>query len=68
MEISGLDRRDDHFPWGIIALACDQLGETAWVDRWIENSNSLKHSAYWTVLDETLLQIFAARYALRNRQ
>lgn len=52
-----LDRRDDHFPWGIIALACDQLGETAWVDRWVENSNSLKHSAYWTVLDETLLQI-----------
>ena len=52
-----LDRRDDHFPWGIIALACDQLSETAWVDRWIANSNSLKHSAYWTVLDEALLQV-----------
>lgn len=52
-----LDRRDDHFPWGIIALAASQLGENAWVDRWIENSDSLRHSAYWTVLDETLLQV-----------
>lgn len=52
-----LDRRDDHFPWGIVALAGNEFGETQWVDRWIENSKSLRHSAYWTVLDETLLQV-----------
>jgi hypothetical protein len=52
-----LDRRDDHFPWGVIALAGHQVGETACVDRWIENSKSLRHSAYWTVLDEAVLQM-----------
>jgi hypothetical protein len=53
-----LDRSNDQFPWGIIALAGNQLGETTWVDQWIENSQSLRHSAYWTVLDETLVQVF----------
>jgi hypothetical protein len=53
-----LDRSDDQFPWGIVALAGNQLGETACVDQWIENSKSLRHSAYWTVLDETLVQVF----------
>ncbi len=53
-----LDRSSDQFPWGIIALAGDQLGETACVDQWIENSKSLRHSAYWTVLDEALVQVF----------
>jgi len=53
-----LDRSQDKFPWGIIALASDQFGESAYVDQWIENSKSLRHSAYWTVLDETLVQVF----------
>ncbi len=52
-----LDRRGDHFPWGIIALAGHRLGETESVDRWIENSKSLRHSAYWTVLDDVILQV-----------
>ena len=52
-----LERRDDHFPWGIVALTADKFGETAPVNQWIENSNSLRHSAYWTVLDDTILQI-----------
>jgi len=52
-----LHRSNDQFPWGIIALAADRFGETAWVDQWVENSQSLRHSAYWTVLDETLVQV-----------
>ena len=35
-----LNRRDGNFSWGIVALAGNQLGETQWVDRWIENSKS----------------------------
>ena len=53
-----LHRNGDEFPWGIIALAADRFGETAWVDEWVQNSQSLRHSAYWTVLDETLVQVF----------
>jgi hypothetical protein len=52
-----LQRSNDKFPWGIIALAADRFEETAWVNRWVENSQSLRHSAYWTVLDETLVQV-----------
>ena len=52
-----LGRHEDRFPWGIIALAGQRLGETVCVARWIENSKSLRHSAYWTVLDEAVVQI-----------
>ncbi len=56
-----LDRSKDQFPWGMVALAANQFGETQSVDRWLENSKSLRHSAYWTVLDETLVQLLQTR-------
>jgi hypothetical protein len=56
-----LARRDDDFPWGMIALTGKRLGANASVDRWVESSEPLRHTEYWTVLDEALFQLLAKR-------
>jgi hypothetical protein len=68
-----LNRDSDDFPWGIVALAAYRQGETTCVRQWMTQSVSLSLSLrsgtlksetlgsdqdrYWTVLDETVLQI-----------
>ena len=53
-----LRRQADQFPWGIVALLAYRMADCATVSRWMASVGPLQGSAYWTVLDETLFQLF----------
>lgn len=51
-----LQRTDDVFPWGLVALLAWQKGPHRLVAQWLEQATRLRGGAYWNVLDEALLQ------------
>nr|WP_295772048.1 hypothetical protein [Rhodoferax sp.] len=51
-----LDRTDDNFPWGLVALLAYQNNLYWAVDRWMDNAIVLRYSGHWNVLEEAQLQ------------
>ncbi len=45
------------FPWGLIAMAAQQQGDSTTVRCWQQHALPFRHSHYWTVTDEVVAQI-----------
>ncbi len=56
-------RRYDAGPWGLVALAAAKLGDTAAAACWTSQSDSLRGSGSWNVLEEAVWQSLRARYS-----
>lgn len=58
-----ITRRFDTHPWGLVALAADQLGDLNSAACWTSQSDSLRGSSSWNVLEEAVWQSLRARFA-----
>jgi hypothetical protein len=58
-----IERRYDTHPWGLVALAAEKLGDTASAACWTSQSDSLRGSTSWNVLEEAVWQSLRARFA-----
>ena len=58
-----IERRYDTHPWGLVALAAEKLGDTASAACWTSQSDSLRGSGSWNVLEEAVWQSLRARFA-----
>lgn len=57
-----IERRYDTHPWGLVALAAEELGDTASAECWTAQSDSLRGSGSWNVLEEAVWQSLRARF------
>lgn len=58
-----IERRYDEHPWGLVALAAEKLGDSNSAACWTSQSDSLRGSASWNVLEEAAWQSLRARLA-----
>jgi len=58
-----IERRYDSHPWGLVALAAEKLGDTASAACWTSQSDPLRGSSSWNVLEEAVWQSLRARFA-----
>jgi hypothetical protein len=58
-----MERRYDSHPWGLVALAAEKLGDTTSAACWTSQSDSLRGSSSWNVLEEAVWQSLRARFA-----
>ncbi|MGA9528975.1 MAG: hypothetical protein WBS24_12750 [Terriglobales bacterium] len=58
-----IERRYDSHPWGLVALAAAKLGDTASAVCWSSQSDSLRGSSSWNVLEEAVWQALRARFS-----
>jgi hypothetical protein len=57
-----IDRRYDTHPWGLVALAAEKLGDTASAACWTQQSDPLRGSSSWNVLEEAVWQSLRAGF------
>jgi hypothetical protein len=57
-----IERRYDSHPWGLVALAAEKLGDTSSAECWTSQSDSLRGSGSWNVLEEAAWQALRARF------
>jgi hypothetical protein len=57
-----ITRRYDSHPWGLVALAAERLGDATSALCWTSQSDSLRDSAVWNVLEEAVWQSLRARF------
>ena len=58
-----IERRYDTHPWGLVALAAEKLGDAASAACWTQQSDSLRGSSSWNVLEEAAWQSLRARFS-----
>jgi hypothetical protein len=58
-----IDRRYDTHPWGLVALAAAKLGDNNSAACWASQSDPLRGSSSWNVLEEAVWQSLRARFA-----
>ncbi|MGA8539342.1 MAG: hypothetical protein WB566_07570 [Terriglobales bacterium] len=58
-----IERRYDTHPWGLVALAAEKLGDAPAAECWTSQSDSLRASSSWNVLEEAVWQSLQARFA-----
>jgi hypothetical protein len=58
-----IERRYDSHPWGLVALAAEKLGDSTSAACWTSQSDSLRGSSSWNVLEEAVWQSLRARFA-----
>jgi hypothetical protein len=56
-----IERRYDTHPWGLVALAAEKLGDTASAACWTSQSDPLRGSGSWNLLEEAVWQSLRAR-------
>ena len=56
-----IERRYDEHPWGLVAVAAEKLGDASSAACWTSQSDSLRESASWNVLEEAAWQSLRAR-------
>ncbi|PVY70459.1 hypothetical protein C7414_11324 [Cupriavidus alkaliphilus] len=49
------------FPWGLVALVADKMGDADAITCWRVRSNQFRHGHHWNVLEEALFLAFEAR-------
>lgn len=59
-------RTDIDYPWGLIALAADKMGDSDTIDCWLRHAHPLRDGQHWNILEETLYQAFIARAPMDN--
>ncbi len=57
-----IERRYDIHPWGLVALAAEKLGDAGSAACWISQSDSLRGSKSWNVLEEAAWQSLRSRF------
>jgi hypothetical protein len=57
-----ISERYDKHPWGLVALAAEKLGDSSSAACWTSQSDSLRGSASWNVLEEAVWQSLRARF------
>ena len=57
-----IERRYDEHPWGLVALAADKLGDGISAACWTAQSDSLRGSSSWNVLEEAAWQSLRGRF------
>jgi len=57
-----IERRYDTHPWGLVALAAEKLGDTTSAACWTSQSDFLRGSSSWNVLEEAVWQSLHARF------
>ncbi|HUO16408.1 MAG TPA: hypothetical protein VMX38_15590 [Verrucomicrobiae bacterium] len=58
-----IERRYDSHPWGLVAMAAEKLGDSASAECWTAQSDPLRGSSSWNVLEEAAWQSLRARFA-----
>lgn len=56
-----LQRTDIDYPWGLIALTADKMGDRDTAACWLAHARPLRYGQRWNVLEEALYQAFDAR-------
>lgn len=59
---SWLERSDDHYPWGLVALAFHAVGLDEPALRWLDRSAPLRHGLHWNILEESAFQSLCLAY------
>ncbi len=62
-----IERRYDPQPWGLVALAAEKEGDAASAVCWTQQSDSLRGSSTWNVLEEAVWQSLRARFSQPQR-
>jgi hypothetical protein len=57
-----IERRYDSHPWGLVALAAEKLGDTPSAECWTSQSDALRGSSSWNVLEEAAWQALRAQF------
>jgi hypothetical protein len=57
-----IERKYDTHPWGLVAQAAEKLGDLDAAACWTAQSNSLRGSSSWNVLEEAVWQSLRARF------
>jgi hypothetical protein len=57
-----IERRYDSHPWGLVAMAADKLGDAPTAACWTSQSDALRGSGSWNVLEEAAWQALRARF------
>lgn len=56
------------YPWGLVALAADRMGDRATVGCWLAHARPLRHGQHWNVLEEALYQALEGRIASDEKE
>jgi hypothetical protein len=59
--VGWIERRYDSHPWGLVALAAAELGDSHSAACWVSQSDALRGSSSWNVLEEAVWQGLRAR-------
>ncbi len=62
-----IERRYDPHPWGLVALAAAKLGDAPTAACWTSQSEPLRGSSSWNILEEAVWQSLRARYGQEQR-
>jgi len=57
-----IERRYDSHPWGLVAQAAEKLGDSASAICWTSQSDSLRGSGSWNVLEEAVWQSLHTKF------
>jgi hypothetical protein len=57
-----IERRYDSHPWGLIAMAAEKLGDASSAECWTSQSDPLRGSGSWNVLEEAAWQSLHAQF------
>lgn len=58
-----IERRYDSHPWGLVAMAAEKLGDASSAECWTSQSDTLRGSSSWNILEEAAWQSLHARFA-----
>jgi len=58
-----IERKYDSHPWGLIALAAEKAGDTDSAECWTAQSDALRGSGSWNVLEEAVWQALRAHFS-----
>lgn len=51
------------YPWGLITVAADKMGDRVTVGCWLAHARPLRHGQHWNILEEAIYQALDARIA-----
>ena len=57
-----IERRYDSHAWGLVAMAAEKLGDASSAECWTSQSDALRGSSSWNVLEEAAWQALRARF------
>lgn len=60
--------KKDEYPWGLVALTAQQLGDVATATCWSQQVAPLRHGERWNVLEEAVLQAIRPAVAGQKTQ